>query len=234
MKLGIFTYNFKHWKTQEGIFNLIMSNMKPDVMIAAEPEKLNFDTPPSKFRVSQKDLYLNHPKDIAEKFDINYYVSKHNSEQTKDIIQKHNLDLGIILDARILKNICIKSFNIGVLNMHPGILPVNRGLDNIKWAIEDNISQGVTAHLIDSKIDKGFMVEREEIKIYKDDTLIDINSRIQNLEQKLMISSIKIIKERGSENLEELGKGKYNKHIPWELEENLMQKFEEYKNARSN
>ena len=91
MKIGVFTYNFKHWKTQQGVFNLIMSNMKPEVMIAAEPVKLNFDTPPSKLRVSQKDLYLHHPKDIAERFDINYYVSKHNSEQTKQIIELYDL-----------------------------------------------------------------------------------------------------------------------------------------------
>jgi hypothetical protein len=29
MKIGVFAYNFKHWKTQMGLFNLYMNNLKP-------------------------------------------------------------------------------------------------------------------------------------------------------------------------------------------------------------
>jgi len=234
MKLGIFAYNFKHWKTQQGILNLVMAGMTPDVIMAADPIKLNFDTPRSKIRVSQKDAYLMHPRGIAKTFGIDYHVVRHNSVEARDIIEKYNLDLGIILGARILKPISINPFNIGVLNMHPGILPDNRGLDNIKWAIIDNISQGVTTHLIDSEIDKGVMIEREEIKIYNDDTLIDIDLRIKHLEQKLMLTSIGVIKNKGIKDLKKLSDGKYNKHVPYELEKTLIEKFEGYKNARSN
>ena len=234
MKLGIFAYNFKHWKTQQGILNLVMAGMKPSLIIAADPVNLNFDTPRSKIRTSQKDPYLVHPKNIAKTFDIDYFVEKHNSRETREIINKYNLDLGIILGARILKPISINPFKIGVLNMHPGILPDNRGLDTIKWAIIDDIEQGVTTHLIDSKIDKGLMIEREVIKIYHDDTLLDIDLRIKHLEQKLMLTSIKIIKKTGIKKLKTLGDGKYNKHVPYGIEKTLNEKFKGYKNARSN
>ena len=46
--------------------------------------------------------------------------------------EKRKYDLGIILGSRIIKNI-INKFKIGILNMHPGILPYNRGLDTHKW-----------------------------------------------------------------------------------------------------
>ena len=56
MKIGVFAYNFKHWKTQVGLFNLCMSGNKPDVIFAADPVDLSFYR--SKIRVSPKDLVL--------------------------------------------------------------------------------------------------------------------------------------------------------------------------------
>ena len=55
--------------------------------------------------------------------------------------------------------------------MHPGILPQNRGLDSVKWAIAKGIPQGVTCHIIDKNIDRGLKIIQEEIIIYNDDSL---------------------------------------------------------------
>jgi len=226
MKIGVFAYNFPHWKTQEGLNNLILSGNKPKVILAADPVNLNFYQ--SKIRITPKDLYINHPKNIAESNNIDYKVVIHNSEETNKIVREYDLDLGIILGARILKPIAFQNFKTGVLNMHPGLLPENRGLDNIKWAILDDIPQGVTSHLIDKSIDRGKCIQREEIKIYKDDSLIDLNIRIQNLEQKLMVNSIESLK--GFKSLSTLGEGKYYKSVPEHIEKTLQSKFEEYKN----
>lgn len=231
MKIGVFAYNFKHWKTQEGIQNLILAGFKPRVILAADPVKLNFYK--SKVRIGPKDLYLTHPRDIAECHGIDYRVVVHNSEETSKIVKDLDLDVGIILGARILKPIAFSNFNIGVINMHPGILPENRGLDNLKWAILKNIPQGVTAHLIDKYIDRGYLICRDTIKIYEDDTLVDIHLRIQNLEQSLMIKSLEHLVWHGSKNLHALEKGEYHKSVPPELETNLFHKFEEYKKENS-
>lgn len=225
MNIGVFAYNFPHWKTQEGINNLIISGNKPKVIFAADPVKLNFYQ--SKIRITPKDLYLTHPEKIAKQHGIDYKVVIHNSEETKNLVKEYNLDLGIILGARILKPIAFENFNVGVLNMHPGLLPENRGLDNIKWAILDDIPQGVTTHLINKSIDRGRGILKEEIKIYKDDSLIDLNIRIQNLEQKLMINSIEFLKE--FEPLNILGEGNYYKSVPEYLEKILDLKFNIYK-----
>ena len=56
MKLGIFCYNFNHWKTQVGLQNLILHNFKPTAVFAADPVKLNFYR--SKIRITPKDLFL--------------------------------------------------------------------------------------------------------------------------------------------------------------------------------
>ena len=50
----------------------------------------------------------------------------------------------------------------------------------------NNYPQGVTTHLIDDKIDRGKLIDKQTIKIYKDDTLMDFHIRIQNLEQTMI------------------------------------------------
>ena len=227
MNIGVFAYNFPHWKTQEGVHNLILKGFKPKVILAADPVPLNF--PHSQIRIVPKDLYLTHPQEIAKYHNIDYHVVKHNSQATSDLIKQYNLDMGVILGARILKPIAFSNFKIGVLNLHPGILPQNRGLDNIKWAIIDNLPQGVTTHLINEKIDMGFFIEQENINVHPDDTLLDLHLRIQNLEQKLMISSLKIL-HKSSKNLSPLSKGNYHKAVPLDIEKTLLTKFKTYKN----
>jgi len=228
MKIGVFAYNFEHWKVQNGIHNLVLGGYTPSVIFAANRVELKFYK--SKVRITPKDLFLHHPKFIADHYNIDYHVVEHNSEKTSAMIKDYNLDLGVILGARILKPHVIDSFNLGVLNTHPGILPDNRGLDNQKWAILEDIPQGVTAHLIDGKIDKGRLVDQERINIYKDDTLLDIFIRVQNLEQKLMMSSLDKLKNIDSVNdLEVLGSGTYRKPPTEDVEKYLFEKFETYK-----
>ncbi len=232
LRVGVFAYNFKHWKTQVGIQNLCMAGYKPEVILAADPVELKFYK--SKIRVGPKDLFLWHPKELADFHDIDYRVTVHNSEETSQIVKSKNLDVGVILGARILKPIAFDGFNIGVINMHPGILPQNRGLDNLKWGILENHPQGVTSHIVDSKIDMGFKVLQEKIKIYEDDTLVDLHIRLQNLEQKLMIESLKLLENKPIDSLESLPRGRYYRSVPPEVESSLMDSFTEYKEKMSN
>lgn len=231
MKIGIFAYNFKHWKTQAGIQNLCMAGYKPEVIFAADPVELKFYQ--SKIRMSPKDLFLWHPKELSDFYSIDYRIVKHNSEKTAAIVKEKSLDLGIILGARILKPIAFKEFSIGVMNMHPGILPQNRGLDNVKWAIIDKKPQGVTTHLINDKIDRGLQILQEKITIYEDDTLLDIHLRLQNLEQKLMIDSVSFLTQP-SARLKTLEKGTYYKSVPMDIEKEIIQMFDDYKKEFKN
>lgn len=227
MRIGVFAYNFNHWKTQAGIQNLVYSGYKPEVIFAADKVSLNFYQ--SKIRMSPKDLYLTHPRELASFYKIDYHVSPHNSEATSNLAKEYNLDLGIVLGARILKPSSFLPFSKGVMNMHPGLLPINRGLDTIKWAIIKRMPQGVSTHIIDDKIDCGQLIQSDRIAIYKDDTLLDLKIRIQNLEQKMMISSIKMLENKGLQNLNMLEGGSYNKSVPPELESTLSEEFLRYK-----
>ena len=212
---------------------MMLSGFKPKVIIAADAVELKRKA--STIRTSPKDLYLTHPKKIARRYHIDYEVVPHNSEETSALVREYDLDVGVILGARILKPIAFQNFSIGVLNMHPGMLPHNRGLDAVKWAIMDDIPQGVTAHLIDERIDRGLLVRKQEASVYKDDTLLDITIRLQHLEQKLMVESLTQLRDfhkwQGMDLMEFpiIPKGKYHSSLPSEQEKDLLSKFENYK-----
>lgn len=226
MKIGIFAYNFPHKKTQEGIFTLLVHHYYPVCIFAADPVELKFYQ--SKIRVTPKSLVYLHPRDIAANFNIPYHVIAHNSLDCEKLIRKYDLDIGIILGARILKDNIIKAFKVGVVNMHPGMLPYNRGLDNLKWAVIKGYKQGVSVHLISKEIDQGSMIMQREVEVYEDDTLVDVFLRIQNMEQVLMIESLKIL-ESGQRDFPKVTEGNYFKSLPPEEEAHLCDRFEEYK-----
>ena len=226
MKICVFAYNFQHKKTYEGLCKLKINNIKISKIFAANKVALNIKN--SRIRVGIDDLIHDHPKKIANNLNIPYVVVKHDSKRLEYILKKEKYDLGIILGSRIIKKNIIDQFKIGILNMHPGILPENRGLDTHKWAIVKNIKQGVTCHLINEKVDLGKMICKKNINVFRQDTLIDINYRLQNLELELMIASIKILKKKiklsNIKNLKNL-----HTTLNYKSELKMIKNFENYK-----
>ena len=99
---------------------------------------LNYSLPSSKVPNGYtQDEYLRHLCDEAaiRRYGDNNTNVKARLDEEFRLIKKHNLDIGIILGARILSKQIIDAFSIGIVNLHPGILPENRGLDNVKWSI---------------------------------------------------------------------------------------------------
>ena len=227
-RIGIFTYNFKHKKTYEGLIKLYLNGYKPECIFAAEHVKITFYK--SKFRETLKGMDYMHPRDLANKLNIPYYVVDHKSEECIKLIKENFLELGIILGARIIPEKIINAFQFGVLNMHPGLLPENRGLDNTKWAIINGLKQGVSTHLIDKYVDKGLLIDKREISVYQDDSLIDLFLRLQDLELKMMIEYLDKLRDGKQIKYKKLGEGKRYRSVPWEIEKNLFKKFQIYKN----
>jgi len=227
MKICVFSYNFPHKKTFEVLSTLYFNGIKINHVFAANKLKLNIKY--SKERVSIKNIEYVHPKIIAQKIKSKYTVIKHDSKNLVKVLKKEKFDLGIIAGARILKKQVVECFKIGVLNLHPGILPLNRGLDTHKWAILKNWPQGVTAHLIDDKVDAGKIISKKKIDVYVDDTLVDINYRLQNTELELMIKSINILKKKKFfKNVKNKFKNLHS-CIDNKNEKKMIQVFENYK-----
>ena len=225
-KILIFTYDFPHKKTNLGL-DVIHKFFNGDVHVIASPKKkLNFYK--SKIRVSTNEEGLLAPEIISKANNWDFVKFDHDSEDAIDYIKKNNIELGIILGARILKEPLINTFKIGIINFHPGLLPYNKGLDNLKWVINLRIPQGVTSHFIDKKIDEGRGIYQDTIQVNQGDNLQDLDAKLLNLQMNHLLKMIETnfqfreIKNLTSDN-------KSFKSMPWDIEKNLINDFEQYK-----
>jgi methionyl-tRNA formyltransferase len=85
-----------------------------------------------------------------------------------------------VLFGYILRADFINIFKLGVINLHPALLPYNRGAYPNVWSIVDQTPVGVTLHYIDPGIDTGEIIAQQEVKVEPIDTG---KSLYQKLEQ---------------------------------------------------
>jgi len=183
MILDILTYDCPHRKTVDILMELIVNNYYIRQVIAAPliDLKLRKDI----VKISANSCYTIHTKDICKKFQIPYVVKPH--------IEIEDGDIGIIGGARILPKHVIDKFDTGIINIHPGLLPENRGLDNIKWALYHNMPQGLTVHFIDQYVDKGHIIIREELPVFEDDKIYHIHQRLINEQPKILREALELL-----------------------------------------
>jgi phosphoribosylglycinamide formyltransferase-1 len=191
MKLIVFAYNFLHRKTQDFLVRLFLEGYNDVLVLGADPVKL--DIAPPAIRIKPRYGNLLHPRTIAKSCGFGYDVVNHQSEECIELINSYSPDVGIIAGARILRPDVINCFPLGVVNFHPAILPGGRGLDALQWAIAENRPIGVTAHLIDAKIDSGRLVLAEEIELFSDDSLVEISMRLSDKQVELLPKSLSLI-----------------------------------------
>ena len=196
MNIAVFTYDFAHVKSEEFLLNLIAKNIRISCVIGAPWVDLHM--PKSVKRIKVKRNASLTAREICERFNIPYHCCAHNSEECEKLLKKHEIDLGIIAGARILKSNIIDSVKIGILNLHPGLIPEVRGLDTLQWAVYDNIDIGITAHFINKEIDKGSIIDRQVINVEQDDTFFDLSQKMSELELKMMLSAVEKILKSGS------------------------------------
>jgi methionyl-tRNA formyltransferase len=221
--IALFAYNFPHKKTQDFIFRILAEGFKIDVIYAADPVSLNI--PKSSLKTKINHTGLLHPKTIAKNFGIEYFVLPHDSQKIiNDNIGQNRI--GIISGARILKRDIIECFPKGIVNFHPGIIPFARGLDALLWSVYNNIPLGVTAHLIDGKIDAGKILLTQKIEIYQDDTFLDLSERLYDIQLDLIRPAIAILSKNEGYILNNYGV--YNRKMTVDLEQITLKRLNGY------
>ena len=225
-KLIVFGYEFPHYKTENGLRELIVNGYEISLVILQKFKKLS--VPASKNNVYVKPNPTGNIKELCKINNIKYIVSNHDSDLTIKTLKKIKPYLGVILGARILKKKTIDCFSYGIMNMHPGDIPINRGLDNFKWALVNQYPMTVTSHLISDKIDLGRIIMKSTIDVYKNDTVYDFSARHFYNEFKIMINSLKYL-GRNHKLTNVVDKGNYNSPLPHNIDKNIEYYFNTYK-----
>lgn len=90
---------------------------------------------------------------------------------TIETLQQLNADIGFsALFGVILKLAVLELFPRGVVNVHPGYLPYNRGRNAQIWSIIDGTPVGATLHYMDAGVDTGPIVDRLQVTVEAWDT----------------------------------------------------------------
>lgn len=116
-------------------------------------------------------------RDIKARYRVPVVGSKDvNDAETMAIIRDWQPDLVIsIYLNQFIRRDLIHLPPLGCLNIHPALLPRNRGLFPYFWAIANGDREtGVTLHWVDEKFDTGDILLQEIFPIQPDDTITSL------------------------------------------------------------
>jgi methionyl-tRNA formyltransferase len=77
----------------------------------------------------------------------------------------------------------------GCLNLHPGLLPYNRGKSPNVWSIVEGTPAGVTLHYMDAEFDTGEIVAQQEVETSFEDTGKDLHGRLEQAQYELFTAA---------------------------------------------
>lgn len=127
-----------------------------------------------------------------------YLVANHSSPTTVQLVRHLGLDLLVNAGTpRILSAEILAAPRIGVLNVHPGLLPEFRGCTCVEWAIHLDEPIGNTAHFMSTDIDEGPVVMRRAYAFSSTDNYASVRCRVYREGFVLMAEAIQRIQDEG-------------------------------------
>jgi folate-dependent phosphoribosylglycinamide formyltransferase PurN len=125
-------------------------------------------------------------------------VSDHNGAACQRAVRTHELDL--LVNAGTPRRIgaeLLATPKIGVLNVHPGILPKYRGASCPEWAIYHGDPVGVTAHFMDAGLDSGPIVATRVLDVPSGMEYQQLRIALYRLQLTFMAQSIRLVLDSG-------------------------------------
>ncbi len=95
-------------------------------------------------------------------------------------IREWQPDLGLsVYFGYILKPEFLELFPRGVMNLHPSLLPYNRGANPNVWSIIDRTPAGASLHYVDRGIDTGDLIAQREVEVLPWDTGFTLYGKLE-------------------------------------------------------
>jgi len=89
-----------------------------------------------------------------------------NTEETANLFREANAELGLSLGNSYIGKRIFSIPKYGMINIHGELLPQFKNAQSVIWQLyQGNINTGYTIHEINSKIDDGAILRREEVPI---------------------------------------------------------------------
>lgn len=118
-----------------------------------------------------------------------------NDAETMTIIRGWQPDLVIsIYLNQLIRRELIELPRLGCLNIHPALLPRNRGLFPYFWAMANGDQEtGVTLHWVDERFDTGDLLLQEVLPIDPDETMTSLQYKSAQVGGEMLIRGVELI-----------------------------------------
>lgn len=221
MRLGLITYDTFHLKTEQVALGLWQRGYRD----------LHFFALPFVDRPARQVLFAHRPdmasgahaREVADTTGSRYTLCT-----TPSLIPAQAVDIFLILGAGLLPADFVQATAGRVVNAHPGMIPIVRGLDAFKWAIYDGMPIGNSLHFIDEEADAGEILGVEPTPLFSNDTLLSFARRHYDLEILMMIAFESYLERRYTPDpVQEVRPARMR--MPAEKQAELAVRFEAYK-----
>jgi peptidoglycan/xylan/chitin deacetylase (PgdA/CDA1 family) len=133
--------------------------------------------------------------DLARKFEFEVSpIGNINGPEAVRKLREADVDLGIVLGTRILKEPIFSVPRLGCINLHKGKVPEYRGMPPGFWELYDRVpTAGVTVHFVDKGLDTGDVVAAAQIPIETTDTPDSLLQKLHEEGARTLVSAVKAI-----------------------------------------
>jgi methionyl-tRNA formyltransferase len=135
-------------------------------------------------------------REVKARHNIHVVGSKDvNDAETMTIIRGWQPDLVIsIYLNQLIRPELIELPRLGCLNIHPALLPRNRGLFPYFWAMTNGDQEtGVTLHWVDERFDTGDLLLQEVLSIDPDETMTSLQYKSAQVGGEMLIRGVELI-----------------------------------------
>ncbi len=222
-KIGIITYKDYHKKSIDLFYQLISKNYKDITILYIEKQNTRRRKTLINYRSKQYPNIFEF-ENLKKKFNLKTKFLK----STKDY---KDLDYVLIGDSNIIpKKLIVKNL---IINCHPGLIPITRGLDSFKWSIFYGQPLGNTLHFIDQKVENGKILHHEITPI-NEDLSISQAAKIHYKNEIKLLSNFENFLNQNENTIFKLKTLPLNKKMDSSKEKITIKKYKFYRKNYSN
>ncbi len=173
------------------------------------------------FSKKVKSKKINNAKFFSKKGVKVHRVNSFNKKKSIDKIVSANYDYLFVAIDHILSAKFVKGIRSKIVNVHYATLPEIKGMNAIEWNYLVNGKCELTLHYIDSGIDTGSIITKEEIIFRETDDFLEIRKKLQNRIPTVLEEFLKETKPSLTENTG----GKLYTYMHKDIKKIIAQKF---------
>jgi len=157
-----------------------------------------------------------------------HFTRNHNGPACATLLR--SLDLALLLNGgtpRKLQTDILQTARLGVLNVHPGLLPKYRGSSCVEWAILNDDPVGNSAHFMVEGYDEGPVVATEACDVTPGEDYVAVRVKVYRAWAPLMARTVCTLldENRGIADFPPQGQGELYRPISPEQLQQVLQKL---------